>query len=285
MFGEGESWGALTVVNALATGGGAALGVNLKTTVKVSSERREGWAPIRPKASLGDLLSSVYEEFCYKMGVRPFELFASVETQLPSGVGMKSSSSVANALILALADAYNLKIEHSEVLSINTSASLKAGVSRTGALDDAAACLLGGVEVTDNLAGKILASYEAKREKAVFLIPHNAVRPSLNIRFGHLVRSVVETAHGLALRGRYHEALNLNGSVYAHAYGYDNTPIVEAWRIGASAAGITGNGPAYAALVEESMLEELCARWSAHGRLIVSETRNPEGGFRLGRGV
>jgi len=276
VFGVGVSWGALTVVNALVTGRGAAIGVRLRTRVEVSSEAKEGWVNIRASGSAGDLLGAVYNEFLRKTKVQAFDIRALITTDLPGGMGMKSSSSVANALILALADAYNLTMSHMDVLSINTSASIRAGVSYTGALDDAAACLLGGVTVTDNRLGLILRRYSAKPEKAIFLIPRGLHRPDVTKKLSSDMRCSLVTAHRLALIGRYHEALNINGAVYAYAYGYPNQPTLEAWRLGASAAGITGNGPAYAALAENGVLEELTKKWSAHGKLIITETRNSE---------
>lgn len=274
MFGVGVSWGALTVVNALVTGRGAAVGVGLRTRVEVSSEAKEGWVSVRATSSSGDLLGTVYDEFLKRTRVQPLEIRALITTDLPSGMGMKSSSSVANALILALADAYNLTMSHMDVLSINASASIRAGVSYTGALDDAAACLLGGVTVTDNRLGLILRRYSAKPEKAIFLIPQNLHRPNVTMKLSSSMRCSLTTAHRLALIGRYHEALNINGAVYAYAYGYPNRPTVEAWRLGASAAGITGNGPAYVALAENGVSEEIAKKWSAYGKLIITETRN-----------
>jgi len=285
VFGVGVSWGALTVVNALVTGRGAAIGVELRTRVEVSSEAKEGWISVRATGSAGDLLGAVYDEFLRKTNVQPFDIRALITTDLPSGMGMKSSSSVANALILALADAYNLTMSHTDVLSINTSASIRAGVSYTGALDDAAACLLGGVAVTDNRLGIILRRYPAKPEKAIFLIPQNLQRPDVTKKLSSNMRCSLVTAHRLALIGRYHEALNINGAVYAYAYSYPNQPTLEAWRLGASAAGITGNGPAYVALAENGVFEEIAKKWSAYGRLIITQTRNAGEDFKHGCSV
>ncbi|MEM0322060.1 MAG: shikimate kinase, partial [Thermoprotei archaeon] len=166
------------------------------------------------------------------------------------------------------------KMSHTDVLTLNTTASIRAGVSYTGALDDAAACLLGGVAVTDYTRGLVLRRYDARREKAVFLVPHGLLRPDVVKKLSSNMRCSLTTAHRLALVGRYHEALNLNGAVYAYAYGYPNQPIVDAWRLGASAAGITGNGPACAALAEDEVAEQIARRWSGYGRVIVTETRN-----------
>jgi hypothetical protein len=71
VFGVGVSWGALTVVNALVTGRGAAIGVRLRTRVEVSSEAKEGWVNIRASGSAGDLLGAVYDEFLKKQRFKP----------------------------------------------------------------------------------------------------------------------------------------------------------------------------------------------------------------------
>ncbi len=283
VFGAGESGGALTVVNALVSGMGAALGVKLRVRVEVSDTGGPGYTTIRPRSVSGGLLDTVYHEFAERLGVKATELYVRVTSELPSGVGMKSSSSVANALILALADAYGVQVDAMDVLCINASASIRAGVSYTGALDDAAACLLGGVRVTDNHRRLILASYGAAPEAAVFLIPSGISRPDVKKLLRPQMRCSVATAHRLALTGRYHEALNLNGMVYAYAYGYPTEPIVEAWRLGVSAAGISGNGPAYAALASEEALGPLKDTWCHYGKVIITQTRDLVDG--LGRSV
>lgn len=271
MQGEGVSHGAMTVVNAVSTGRGAALGVDLKVKVKVNILERE------TTVSTGStLLDVVCKRFLERMGVNGLGVKLSIESEIPQAVGMKSSSAVVNALILALADALGTKLEAKQVLKMNAQYSREAGVSITGAIDDAAACLLGGIRVTDNTQDAIVKSYAAKEEKVVFLIPKGVTRVDFKSKIDASLKHNALTAYTLALIGKYCEAINLNGFVYAHAFGYPEEPIILARRCGAVACGLSGNGPAYAALVEEENLEKLIECWGEIGRIIVSRVYNGE---------
>jgi shikimate kinase len=271
MQGEGVSHGAMTVVNAVSTGRGAALGVDLKVKVKVNILERE------TTVSTGStLLDVVCKRFLERMGVNGLGVKLSIESEIPQAVGMKSSSAVVNALILALADALGTKLEAKQVLKMNAQYSREAGVSITGAIDDAAACLLGGIRVTDNTQDAIVKSYAAKEEKVVFLIPKGVTRVDFKSKIDASLKHNALTAYTLALIGKYYEAINLNGFVYAHAFGYPEEPIILARRCGAVACGLSGNGPACAALVEEENLEKLIECWGEIGRIIVSRVYNGE---------
>jgi shikimate kinase len=268
--GLGESHGALTVVNAVATGRGAALGVDLKVKARVYLKKL-GSADTSQRR---DLVGVVCKQVLDYLGIKDLSASSDVSTQVPASVGMKSSSSVANALILALADALDADLSAREVLKLNVESSRRAGVTYTGALDDAAACLLGGVQVTDNHNDKIVCSYCAKIEKVVFLVPYGLARPDIRSRIDSSLRENATTAYSLALRRRYHDAVNLNGSIYGAALGYPSEPAVTALRNGATAAGLTGNGPAYAALVSPNNLNDVVEAWSELGRTIVTDVYN-----------
>lgn len=270
MEGWGRSCGAATIVNAVPTWRGAALGVSLtvKAHVRLSENMR---------TPLESFTANVCRAALESMGEPPYGVEAEVESEIPQSQGMKSSSAVANALILATADAVGRRLDAFTVLRFNAHICKSLGVSRTGALDDAAACLLGGVQVTDNLSERIVSSYPPKDECAVFLIPAGQVRKPVPRVFHAGVADSLLNAHRLARRGRYHDALNLNGVVYASAVGYDCTPIVSAFRAGASASGVTGNGPAYVALCEGSAVEEIAGAWRYLGEVIVTSVKGLEG--------
>lgn len=269
MEGYGVSHGALSIVNAVPLGRGAALGVSLATRVRVRLLSHA--AGVTRKDFLGLLAKKVFE----RVGVQGLDAEISVDTQIPQGVGMKSSSAVANALILALLDALGVELGNAEALDLNATVSKEAGVSITGAFDDAAACLLGGVQVTDNTRRLILKSYTAKQEKVVFLVPSGTKRRDIRISLS--LRESLKTAFSLALRGRYLDAMNLNGTAFAIAQDYALGPAIAAWRAGADACGMTGNGPAYAALVDNGSLHEVLETWKKFGEVIVAEVYNGSG--------
>src|SRR5207245_3341775 len=81
-----------------------------------------------------------------------------VTSEIPVSRGLKSSSAVANAVVLACAHALGAQLEPLRLIGIGVDAALDAGVTITGAFDDACACFFWGIMVTDNRARKLLVS-------------------------------------------------------------------------------------------------------------------------------
>jgi shikimate kinase len=75
------------------------------------------------------------------------------------------------------------------------------------------------------------------------------------------IRRFVEAAHREALLGNYWNSMTLNGLVYSMALGYGTTAAMAAFNAGAVAAGLTGKGPAVAAIVPESKKDNVRAAW------------------------
>ena len=74
----------------------------------------------------------------------------------PCGQRLKSSSTAANAAVLATLDAMGEEMDLIEAAKIGVAAAREAGETITGALDDALASMLGGAVVTDNRNMKLL---------------------------------------------------------------------------------------------------------------------------------
>lgn len=254
MKGRGEAHGAMTIINAIAAGKGCAVGVDLSTWaeveltggagVQVHLEGLEG----EPTELVELCVTSVLDRFSVKRGA-----VLRVRSRIPVSRGLKSSSAAANATILATLDALAESMAPIDLLRLNAEVSIRSGVSVTGALDDAAASLLGGTVFTDNSARTIL-----KREdwtlcrRAVINVPDRKVRKSgLPRERIALYRPLVEVAFQMAWDGRYAEAMCLNSLCYGAALGQDQELAMRAVQAGALGAGISGTGPAVAALVTE----------------------------------
>jgi len=148
-------------------------------------------------------------------------------------------------------------------LNMAVDASLEAGVTITGAFDDASASMLGGIVVTDNFNRDIV--YRSKprgRLKVVLCIPEEeryTVEVDLHSfkRLGGLFR----LAWRLAVIGRWMDAMNINGLAVASALGYEIAYLIDALEAGALAASPSGKGPALAAVVEEDRVDSVLDRW------------------------
>ena len=162
-----------------------------------------------------------------------------------------------------------------EIVQLAVKSSLDAGVTLTGAFDDASACYFGGLIVANNRTNEIL-----KRSKQIdsslhvlIYIPHGkkysgAVRRD---RF-RKIEGLVNLAHEEAIKGNYPLSMTLNGIAYCRAFGYDISPVTDALQEGAIAAGLSGKGPAIAAIVPNKMTKRVLSAWASYpGRVI--ETR------------
>lgn len=258
MIGEAISHGAVTIVNAIATGRGAAFGIDLYTRARVRLTAEPG-IRVTMEDSTEDpgLVKICVEEVLSRFGVEG-GAEVTTESNIPVSRGLKSSSAAANAVVLATLKALSKEIDILEAIRIGTRSAVKAGVSITGAFDDAVASMMGGVVLTDNIEERIIKRDRMPEDVKVLLhIPDFKIRkkdlPSENIRS---IAGLIRMAFDMALKGEYFWAMSLNGFCYATALNVDRGVALEALRHGALAAGLTGTGPATAVVVKEDKLDD-----------------------------
>lgn len=253
MKGRGEAHGAVSIVNAIAAGKGCAVGIDLRTWAEVelvSGEgvevRLEGF-PDEPVKLAELCVQAVMDRFSIKR-----RAIVRTGSQIPVSRGLKSSSAAANAVILATLDALKAEMPTIDILKMNADVSIKAGVSVTGAMDDAAASLLGGVVFTDNLARTLLRHDVFDLcDRVVIAVPDRMIRKSgLPKERIALYRPLAEEAFRLAWNGEYIKAVTLNSLIYGAALGLDQELSIKALRAGAVASGISGTGPAVVSFVD-----------------------------------
>jgi shikimate kinase len=243
-----RSHSAVSVVNAIATWKGAALGVDLwaeAEAVVLSEPRIEGEV-------LGDpSVDTILIEKAALIVLKRFNLMEEVgvrvvtRSNIPVARGLKSSSAAANAVILAVTGALDEEIDDLEAVNLGVDACVDARVTITGAFDDACASFFGGLVVTDNREREILLREMFSEDFEVLLkIPSKKVK-TVDTKEKPLwvFKDLFLQAHGFALKGRVWEAITLNGLLCAVVYGLDTRFIVDALAAGALAAGVSGTGP------------------------------------------
>jgi len=273
------SYAAITIVNALATGLGAALGINLRLEAEAELTNEPGM--IEADVMEGERLVKIAAlEVLKTYGVDDhYGVRVITRSEIPIARGLKSSSAASNAIVLAVARALGYEPTPRKVLEMAIKASIEAKVSVTGALDDAAACLLGGLVVTHNYEQKIVRIYNIEEAvKAVLLIPSSKRYTSpKEAELLKVYSSLLKLAWLKAVSGEWQEAMNLNGLVVASALGYQAQLLVEALRKGALAASPSGKGPTLTAVVPEDKLEEVVELWSkAEGDVKIVEVLKNE---------
>ena len=190
---------------------------------------------------------------------------AQVETDsnIPIARGLKSSSTAANALVLATAAALGKLIPDLEAVNLGVDAAIAAKTTITGAFDDASASYFGDVVLTDNGERKILRRFKVDEDVEIlfFVPPKKAYTYSSDVARMKTIAPQVRVALKEALEGNYWVALTLNGFLYSAALGYDPRPAVDALQAGAIAAGLSGKGPATTAIVPSSRVKEVLRIW------------------------
>jgi len=269
MSGQAEaiSHGAATIINAIATGKGSAVGVDLWTKAKVSLTDEVGQVDvvICSDSSENPVLAQETVGHVLKHFGLENEFGAKVETSsnIPVARGMKSSSVAANSIALATVAALERSLDDIDLVRLGVEAALSAKVSITGAFDDACASYFGGVIITDNLERQIVKRFELSEAPTVlFYVPsQKTYTVSSNVKRMKALSSAVKIAYNEALNGNYWAALTLNGLVYSSVLGYDSSVAVDALMAGALAAGLSGTGPAVTAIVSEDDKELVKQAW------------------------
>ena len=257
MIGKGACRGAATIVNAIATGKGAAFGITLEADAIVELERGKGDILLQGSDEGHDLVSGCVRAVASKaLGSSDVNGEVHVRSDIPISRGLKSSSAVSNAVVLAAARASGANLSDMEIVLTGIEESIRAGVTITGAFDDATACVFGGVAVTDNRSFTILHKGNLDPDLEMVLhVPERRISKSSvkGLDFSP-IRKDVEKALELALKGEYLKAMEANSRAYAKVLDVSEDIAEIARNKGALAAGISGTGPATAIVCDRADL-------------------------------
>jgi len=272
--------GAGTVINAIATLKGSAFAINLKTCaeVEIVNSGIECEIANDPKANtslIAECARLVVERFAPSVGVR-----ITTKSEIPIASGLKSSSAAANATVLGLVEALGIEIEPLEIVKLGVLAARRAGVTITGAFDDACASFFGGLVLTDNERDVLLKRVELNADVLVYVPRKKAYSSKANVARAKLLAPWVDMAYQLASEGAYEKAMILNGLLYCSAFGFSPEPVISALAAGARAATLSGTGPAYVALVDRSSSPAVKNEWERLEGLII-ETKTSNKGARV----
>ena len=267
--------GAISLVNAIATQKGATLGIALKVQVTVETNPGKGIILQSENKSLSSrLINKTIEKIVSKKDLEQNKITVTLESEIPTGYGLKSSSAISSAVALACAKIFKPKFTDQQILLAGVDASIESKVSITGAYDDACSCYFGGFNVTDN-AKKKRVHFEKGPSNlvAVIFIPKNRKRGNLkNLK---ILSSVFENAWELAKKTSYWDAMIINGLATASILNSDPkiiTDLIEKKALGAS---ISGNGPSIAAITKKENEGSIRKVFSAlEGNVIVSKISN-----------
>jgi len=280
-FGEAIAYGAASIINAIATGKGAAFGVDLWTKARVKLTGTPGKIagkilnePKEKTTLIENAALTVLKHFKLE---KEFGAKVETESNIPIARGMKSSSVAANAVVLATAAAIGKKMNEKKTIELAVNSAITAKTTITGAYDDACASFFGDIVITDNYERRILKRYKAENDfRVLFHIPaKKSYTYTSDVEAMKIIAPHVEVAFKEAKKGNYWTALTLNGLLYSAVLGYNSHVAIKALRAGAIASGLTGKGPATTAITTEDNTENIVRAWSQfNGRIIRSNIKH-----------
>jgi len=249
--------GAISIVNAIATGKGAALGISKKVNVEMETSYGKGVIIEGENKSMSSrLINRVIEKIVTKNELSKTKLKVSLNTEIPTGYGLKSSSAISTAVAMACAKLFKPNMNDTEILNAGIKASIETKVSLTGAYDDACACYYGGFVVTDNYKKKLFRSEKCLNHvSAVIFIPKSRKRG--NVRKLKTLSADFEQAWNLAKKSDYWNAMNLNGIATSTILSSEPEIIHKLIENGAIGASVSGNGPSIAAILKITLCQRL----------------------------
>ena len=290
-----RSPGSATIVNAIATGSGSAFGINLDIVAEVRSTSSgiKCSPDLDIDTSLMELCAkNVFNHYQInfednKEDLRSVEdvigIEISTKSDLPPASGLSSSSALSNAVTLAISelivDEFDKKpMNDLEIVNLAIDSSLEAGVTITGAFDDATASYFGGVTVTDNINREIIIKEKMDNHKLLIYMPNiDSMTANSDVKRMKLLAPLVEMAFEKASQKEYYTALNLNGILYSNALDFDTKIAIDALSAGAIASGLSGTGSAYVAIIDNESKDNIKDIWNSYtdsGRIIETEVDN-----------
>ncbi|MCS3900657.1 shikimate kinase [Methanococcus voltae] len=286
------SHGSGTIINAIATNKGSAFGINLgvEATVELIDDHKniiEGMADngnISPNL-IGTCVKNVLDYYNLDYSAKVM-----TKSNLPIKSGLSSSSATANAVVLATMgvlgkypiyeiqnqnEIQNLTELDDLIINLGIKSCFDENLTITGAYDDATASYYGGITITDNQNRKIIKKDIFKDEnlKVIVLIPKDYEK-NLNKDRMKLIKDYVGIAYENCLKGRYYEALFMNGMFYASTLNFPTNISIEALEAGALTFGLSGTGPSYVGLCKPENVLNVVKSVEKYGIVHITEICN-----------
>ncbi|MFP4530565.1 MAG: shikimate kinase [Halodesulfurarchaeum sp.] len=262
MDGRARAPAAGTVLNALATGYGSAFAIDRYVTAEVTlgGEAVTGEIAGDPDADTS-LVERAVERVLEQFGTGEGATVRT-ESEVPLASGLKSSSAAANAAVLATLSALDTtdSVSREDAARIGVEAARDAGVTVTGAFDDASASMLGGLTITDNTEDRLIERETPDWEVAVWMPPEQGFSADANVERCKRIAPIAEVVRELAEAGRYEVAMTINGFAYAAALERPSEPMIEALPA-ARGVSLSGTGPSYVAVGERNAIDVVMDRW------------------------
>ena len=255
MEGKAAAPAAGTVLNALATGRGAAFAIDEYTTatVELSTETDGVTGEVAGAPDADTRLVERCVEYVIDAHGGPQNVgvpavsggTVRTESEVPMASGLKSSSAAANATVMATLDA----LDATERMSREDMARLGVMAARDV-----------GVTVTDNEDDTVLTREEIDWDVLVWTPPEQSFSADADIDRCRQIAPMARLVEDLALDGDYQRAMTVNGLAFSAALDFETDPVLDA--LGhVEGVSLSGTGPSFTAVGERAALEAVQDAW------------------------
>ena len=268
-------FGAVSIVNAIAIGKGATLGID--TFVETKLVKKEGTGiqiTSENKTISSRLINQIIKNMIPAKMLEKSRLELDFKSNIPTGYGLKSSSAISSAVALSCAKAFRKDISDEEILKLGAKTSIQTKVSITGAYDDACACHFGGFNVTDNLKMKLIHRELAPKDlEIIIFLPKSRKRG--NLKRLKEFNNAFEKSWELAESSDYWNAAILNGIATTSILNSEPKLIMKLMEKGAYCATISGNGPSIVAITDKKHKTKVTKEFSGlEGKIMTANINN-----------
>ncbi|MCY3414855.1 MAG: shikimate kinase [Candidatus Heimdallarchaeota archaeon] len=210
-----RSGSAITMLNAIKSNHGAALGIDADISVMITASDE---LEINTGSEDNLLVKACIDVFEEQSTITVSNIEIQTHSTLPSQRGMKTSSAISCCLVEGLATYYDVSLGPHEIIQLAVKASIDAGVSITGALDDAYAAYLGGLSYTQTSNRSLLSHQHIPSAllpyNVLLLIPQTS-NPKTSLPLESVDMRLIEKAHDKFIKEEYIDAITYNTQAYA----------------------------------------------------------------------
>lgn len=250
-----QTYGGVSIVNAIPSWYGSSMAVNLKVRVEIVKGKYNGESK---------LISSIINFLKMKFNLDDFDV--KIYSEIPQESGLKSSSAVSTALLGEAKRKFNLDID---VVKYSAILSIYSGISYTGALDDATSAYYGGISYTYNKEFKIIKKSEPPSDISIIILAKGG-RGKVNLNKLKNFELIFQEIFKMSLSDPI-TAMKYNGVLVGEILGYDLNPVRKALKLGALASGISGNGPSIFAVTKEGDEGPIIDEFNLYGKTILTK--------------
>ena len=269
VLGEGESNGAISILHALGLGRGCSIGIQLTTKVQIVEDA------VDIEDDRNGLLVAVEKCWRDKGLPIPDQFGWKVDSSIPIGQGLKSSSALSCAALRALNSCAWTGLSNSEIADIAAKSQLISNCAKTGSMDDNWASLEPGWKLVDpalSASESIILQGDIDPSLSILILLRGKRTVEISAEDFSEHEQIFERSLASVMRGSVLDALSSNGMAVAAA-----TDDHEALRIcnlsiasGAIAAGISGSGPSIAIVCFQEDSTSLSKVFSESGFEVIS---------------